>query len=152
MEQVKYTADAVGLSMADMLVGANSTYGVFYQVIIFKGAMPSISEIASNPRTYYTSTRLQDQLLNYSYSGITKTAPTLNSNKLSDIPEVAATQSGTATWCAILGYPTLTFAMVGDISTLDGDGFLKIPDVNILVGTAYKVIGLTVTLPLEYSY
>lgn len=141
METIKYTGRA--------LQGMASLIANFTRVIIFKGTMPNQAEIATNNVAYYTTTRASDILLDIPLAA----GSYVFSNKLvsyNDTVNTVASGAGTATWCALVG--NVSYAMVGDITLLTGSGFLKLPDLNIVSGNSYRVIGMRFSFPYNFSY
>lgn len=139
METIKYTGGAM-VNLGQLITN-------FTRIIIFTGSMPAQAEIANNNVAYYTTTRAADILVNLPTNGYTLTNKSVSFN---DTVNTAASAGGTATWCALVG--NVSFAMVGDVTLLAGTGFLKLPDLNIVSGNSYRVIGMRFSFPYDFSF
>lgn len=128
--------------------------GVIYSIYIMQGGMPSPPEITAT--TSWSSSRSPDILLQY--TGITaSTIVTNNTVSIVEVPYVAATRTGTATWAVVNiaanssgGSPGRI--IVGDVTDAYGNGFLQMNDTDIVVGEKYKILALQMTMAWEYNF
>ena len=106
---------------------------------LYGGDMPSKETL-----TNWTSANLPANFL-VSILGIA-TAP--SGIVLGDFTNVAAVNSGTATWFSL---QLVTGMIFGDISDLNGDGMLKLDDPYITTGVKYGMQNFTLNFPMNYE-
>lgn len=125
------------------------------RLTIFKGLPPTANDLRTSAfqQTQYNSTRPDDRLITFDYanlySGYVGDAFTFK-----ETPFATVFAAGTATWFAMMAWYSgdAQCFIVGDVSDLNGDGFIKLPKTNLIVGERYNIKPLKLILPFEYEY
>lgn len=127
------------------------------RLVLYKGVPPTNAELstgnsltfAGNSALRYTDALLIVEMTNL-FNGFVD-----NSINFKETPFYAAKASGVATWFAMFAFnSTLSYysALIGDVSDLNGSGFIKLPSTNIVANTRYSIKPLKLILPHEFNY
>ena len=147
MHGFKFTSAMITRGFATFF-GNSAGYigGSISTLYIMKGTLPTPGQGLALTSSYIVS-RTDDVLTSYTLDGQFKSIVG-NVAELYPLGYVKAAKSGQATWFAIV--TNGGFAVYGDISDLNGSGYLRFADTNIVMGTAYKVDAIKVALAHEY--
>ncbi len=131
--------------------GFRDTKTRFY---IMKGTIPTQGELDAAGANF----RSADRLVFLNSSTIGDSLTTVSGNVITlTYHEASATATATATWFYWDGdtnesASTPLSRVVGSISDLNGNGDLKMTDINIIGGNVYGIGPVTLTLPQSYTY
>ena len=121
----------------------NTNIGPGGKINIYTGTMPNAASITNG---FVAAAYASSLLLTYSTAVNPIMSRTTDNNLrlfLSVIPNaVNATASGAATWFAMFNPTTITYAMLGDVSDLNGTAPMKFATTTIVSGTSYQIYSL----------
>lgn len=128
------------------------------RLALYKGVPPTNAEFGvSNSKTFGPTSpiRTSDILLivemTNMFAGFVD-----NTINFKETPFFAASGSGLATWFAMFAFNSTGTqyysALIGDVSDLNGSGFIKLPNANIVANTRYSMKPMKLILPHEFNY
>ena len=150
------STNGFGGSLSDSNITSNtSSISRGNRLVLFKGAFPTEAELRSAVTLTVQNAffRNADRLLNLDYTNLFNGFSDGAVN-FKESPFNVAMNSGVATWFALLAWNSSTSYcnVFGDVSDLEGNGMIKLPNVNIVVGDRYNMKPLKLVFPLEFEY
>lgn len=124
-------------------------------VRVYKGVLPTTTEITNLTGTAFFTTRAADLLLEVSLTNLFDSV-TDNTAKLKNSAYAAAAASGTATffvlYTATNASAAINKAIVGTVTDASGNGDLKLTSADIVAGQQYRIQPMNFAIPLQFSY